>query len=65
MRNSQFLSMSKYIETDMYDMFICLCSAPGGGGEMDACNHVILIMIDLVLYKIKIETIGSLDNGTI
>ena len=32
---------------------------------MDACNHVILIMIDLVLYKIKIETIGSLDNGTI
>ena len=64
MRTFQFLCMSTYIETDMYDMFICLCSAQGGG-EVDVCNRVILIMIDLVLYKIKIETIGSLDNGTI
>ena len=63
MQNSQFLCMSTYIETEMYDMFICLCSA--GCGGLDVCKQINLIMIDLFLYEIKMETIGSLDNGAI
>ena len=63
MNNSQFLCMSSYIETEMYDMFICSCNA--GWGAVDVCNQINLIMIDLFLYEIKMETIGSLDSGTI